>query len=255
MFRQSPALLLLLFAVVGSASGQAEGPLYLDHRPGEDTSVVDVAEFSANYPKKAIEEYEQAVSDARRGNRASALMHLEEALSIFPDFYAARNALGIVYQRMGRFRDGEREFKLAADLNPRSVAPLLNLGGLFIEEAESNPGQYASRTLLNDALGNLQTALRLQPASPLGHYLTGLVYYKTAFYEEAEDHFERALDGGPNMSFVNLALANVYIHLQEWDSVLARLDTYLRENRFAANRDEVRQVRARIVEKLGDEKE
>jgi tetratricopeptide (TPR) repeat protein len=153
---------------------------------------------------------------------------------------------------LGRFRDAERQYRAARELNPRSAAPLVSLGGLFIEEAESGTVTDAREVLglLNDALSNLQEAMRVQPATPFARYLTGVVYYKTRFYEEAEDQFKRALDTGINMGFVNLALANVYVQLQEWEPAIEHLDAYLKIYPWAPNREDVRQARADILRKL-----
>jgi tetratricopeptide (TPR) repeat protein len=226
-------------------------PIYLDPRAGEDAALVDVAEFIDDYPKRVLQEYEQALEDARRGNAASAISRLEEVIKAVPEFYAAHQNLGILYQRHRRFREAEREYHAARALNPRSAAPLVNLGGLFVDEAGGSSFQgRVDRSLLNNALEHLQEALKLQPASSLAHYLSGVVYFQTAFYEEAEDHFQQALSGGRNMGFVRLAIANVHIRLQEWDAVVIQLDRYLRDHPFARNRDEVRRVRDSAAKKL-----
>jgi tetratricopeptide (TPR) repeat protein len=74
------------------------------------TPVVDVAELNRNYPKKALDEYEAAQEDIRKGNPAKAAERLEAAVALAPDFYSAHNSLGIAYQKLSRYRDGESEF-------------------------------------------------------------------------------------------------------------------------------------------------
>jgi tetratricopeptide (TPR) repeat protein len=251
MIAKRPALLSLFLSAATFAHAQFP-PVNLNPRIGEDVGVVDITEFSGNYPREVLEEYERAVSDARRGDLLSSATRLEEVVKTMPEFYAARKSLGTLYQTLGRFRDAEREFRAAKELNPRSAAPLVSLGGLFIEESESgtvtDPREI--RGMLNDALSNLQEAVKLQPATAFARYLTGIVYYKTRFYEEAEDQFTQALDTGINMSFVHLALANVYLQLEEWEPAVSHLDQYLAAYPWAANRDHVRQVRAVAMEKL-----
>jgi tetratricopeptide (TPR) repeat protein len=244
---------MLALLLAGFTALQAQStPIYLDPRAGEDRSLIDVSEFVDNYPRAVLREYDQALEDARRGNADTATARLESVIKTTPDFYAAHQNLGVLYQKQGRYRDAERQFRTAQTLNPRSAAPLVNLGALFVEESNAGSGQIgiADRAILNDALGVLQEALKLQPSSPFAHYLTGVVYYQTSFYEAAEDHFHRALGGGSNMRFVRLAIANVHIQLEEWDSVVVELDAYLRENPFARNRDEVRSVRAQAAKML-----
>lgn len=240
----------LLFGTMLLQSQSA--PVYLDPRAGEDSALVDISEFVGNYPRRVLQEYDQAIEDARRGNVDGAMTRLEEVVKNVPEFYAAHQNLGVLYQREKRYRDAERQFRTARTLNPRSAAPLVNLGGLFVEEAGGTATFEGpvDRSLLNTALEHLQEALKLQPSSGFAHYLTGIVYFRTTFYEAAEDHFQQALSGGRNMSFVRLAIANVHIRLQEWEAVIAQIDAYLRENPFARNRDQLREFRAGVVKKL-----
>jgi tetratricopeptide (TPR) repeat protein len=236
----------------GLALGQSARALNLEARPGEDPFVVDVTEMTKQYPRPAVREYEKALDDASKGRRATAAKHLEEAIRLAPEFFQAHNSLGVLYQKMERYRDAEREYGEAHRFNPRSAAPLVNLGSLHLEEAESRDAgdPIARRAMLNAALASLNAALEIQPSSPFGHYLTGVVYYMTGFYETAEPHLQRALESGSGMGFARLALANVYIRMQEWENVVLQLDAYLEENRFASNRPSVKEARAHAAQKL-----
>lgn len=234
----------------GLAHGQSEGPVYLETRPGEDPFLIDVTEMAQRYPKEAVREYQKALDEARKGKRAAAVATLEKAIRLAPEFFSAHNSLGVLYQKMERYRDAEREYNEAHKLNPRSAAPLVNLGSLHIEESRGARDSLTSRRMLNDALRSLNAALEIQPSSPFGHYLTGIVYYLTEFYEEAIPHFERALESGAGMGFARLALANVYIRMQEWENVVLQLDAYLEEYRFASNRPWVKEARADAAQKL-----
>jgi len=243
---------ILCAHLAGNIAFAQFSPVNLNPRIGEEDGIVDITEFSGNYPRAVVEEYDRAIADARKGELPQAVSRLEDAIKIVPEFYAAHKSLGTLYQVMRRFRDAEREYRIAKELNPRSAAPLVSLGGLFIDEAESGTITEGREILglLNEALVNLQEAMRIQPATAFARYLTGVVYYKTRFYEEAEDQFKQALDTGTNMGFVNLALANVYLQLQEWETAIEHLDTYLRMYPWVNNRDDVRQVRAEAVLKL-----
>jgi tetratricopeptide (TPR) repeat protein len=103
--------------------------------------------------------------------------------------------------------------------------------------------------MLNSALENLNAALAIQPSSPFGHYLTGVVYYLTGFYETAEEHLQRASKSA-EAPFSRLALANVYVKMKEWGNVVLQLDAFLEENPFAANRSLVKELRQGAADKL-----
>ena len=85
--------------------------------PSDD--IVDVAELGRKYPKKAVQDYEKAREELRKGNDAKAVELLVGVVKLAPDFYSAHNTLGTLYQKDGRFRDAETEYRRARELNPR----------------------------------------------------------------------------------------------------------------------------------------
>jgi tetratricopeptide (TPR) repeat protein len=234
------------------AHGQDAGPLHLEARPGEDPFLLDVTEMLQQYPTRAVQEYQQGLTEAQKGKRPAAAKHLEEAIRLAPEFFNAHSSLGVLYQKMERYRDAEREYGVAHRLNPRSAAPLVNLGSLHLEESESRGAGNVrtSRGMLNAALACLNEALKIQPSSAFAEYLTGVVYYKTGFYETAEDHLQKALEFDGAMKFARLGLANVYVAMREWENAVLQLDAYLEENPFASNRPRIKEARANAAQKL-----
>jgi tetratricopeptide (TPR) repeat protein len=246
-------VLLSLALVPEIALAQKDRPLFLDTRPGEDPSVIDITEVTEQYPKSAVDEYQKGVEQARKGNRAAARERLEAAIRIEPNFFNAHNSLAILFHTSSQYSDAEREYLEAARLNPRSLAPLVNLASLHIEEAIATQEQdgKAARALLNEALSNLNKAFGVLPDAPQAHYLSGVIYFMTGFYEESELHFKKALGGGGGrMIAARLALAEIYVQLKEWDGVVVQLDEYLAEVPYAMNRVRIRSVRNAAAERL-----
>ena len=178
--RASAFVISMVLLMTGSAGAQAEKrPLFLDNRSSEDPSVIDITEIDKQYSKAALQEYEKGLDDARKGDRQGALLHLEAAIRIEPSFFNAHNSLAILYHRMKQYPDAEREYREAQKLNPRSAAPLVNIGSVYIEQALESPAgdSTASRVLLNEALESLNEAVKIQPASSVAEHLIGVVYY------------------------------------------------------------------------------
>jgi Flp pilus assembly protein TadD len=245
------AVILLMAARAGAQDEKR--PLFLDNRPAEDPSVIDITEIDKQYSKAAVQEYEKGLAAARKGDRPAAQVHLEAAIRIEPSFFNAHNSLAVLYHRMKRYSDAEREYGEARKLNPRSAAPLINIGSLYIEQAleKAVNDATASRTLLNEALESLSEALKVQPTSPAAEYLTGVVYYLTQFFEEAEMHFKKSLDfSDGRLVLSRLALADIYVRIQEWENVLVELDAYLKAVPFGMNREVIRSVRNEVAKKL-----
>jgi tetratricopeptide (TPR) repeat protein len=215
---------------------------------GEQTEVVDISDLK-NYPGPIVEKLKAADKDLQQGNLAKALPILEELVRDAPDLYQAHRALGMIYQKQARYRDAESEFRTAADLKQNSAAPLINLGSLFVEEAEasSSQGSAVVRGILNEALGSLNAAVKLKPDASFAYYLLGVTYYKSAFYEDAEEHLKHALELTPDLFDARLALANVYVRMQEWPNVITQLDAYLAANPKSPMRDQIQAMRSRVV--------
>jgi Tfp pilus assembly protein PilF len=202
-------------------------------------------------PRKAIQDYEKAVEENRKGNTDRALKLLTSIVQTAPDFYSAHNTLGTVYQKMNRYREAEAEYRRAGELSPRSDVPLVNLGNLYVQEADARATEDASAVprILNDARTAIEKALKLQP-SAMGHYLLGTVQYRSTAFEDSETNLRRALELEPRMPAARLMLANLYMRQQKWGDALAEFDAYLSENPKAANRTQIQETRAKVVQRI-----
>ncbi len=214
-----------------------------------DPDIVDISQMRENFPKKAVQDYEKALDEKQKGRLESAVKLLQDAILLAPNFFHAHNNLGIIYQALKRYPDAEREYSQSRQLNGKNERPLVNLGSLYIEESNlQKTDREASGKLLDQALDALEEAVKLNPRSAMAYFLLGQANYRSDFLEEAETAFKKAHDLDPRLSAARLMLANVYVKLQKWDSVLENLDAYLQENPKASDRASVEQMRARIAQ-------
>jgi Tfp pilus assembly protein PilF len=216
---------------------------------GEELGIIDISELNRSYPQRITDLLKTAEKDFHAANYNKALLELEEVVRDVPDLYAAQRMLGMAYQKLARYRDAESAYRTASELRPTSAAPLINLGSLYVEEAQASEGKGSAvvRGILNESLANLDAALKIKPDAPFAYYLLGVTYYKTAFYEDAEDNLKRSLELAPDLSDARLALANVYVKMQEWSNVIGQLDAYLMENPRSPIREQVQNMRSRVV--------
>jgi tetratricopeptide (TPR) repeat protein len=152
---------------------------------------------------------------------------------------------------MKRLTDAEREYKRSHQLSAKNERPLINLGGLYIEQSKlQTSDQDARGKLLDQAMDALEEAVKLNPRSAVGYFLLGEANYRSDFLEEAEAAFKKAHDLDPHLSATQLMLANIYVKLQKWEEVVQNLDEYLKENPKAADRASVEDMRARIAKNI-----
>ena len=212
---------------------------------------VDVNELGRKYPKKAVQDYEKALEEIRKANDAKALELLVSVVKLAPDFYSAHNTLGTLYQKTNRFRDAEAEYRRARELNPRYADPLVNLGSLFIDEADarSKEGEEVVGKILDEALDILEESLKIS-RSPMAYYLLGTAYFKSKFYEESETNLKRAVEMGVRVPGARLMLANLYIRQQKWQNALENLDAYLTDNPKAADRAQIQDTRSKVAQRI-----
>ena len=211
--------------------------------------VVDLDELRKHYPRKAVQDYEKARDEIRKDNVPKALDLLVGVIQVAPDFYNAHNTLGTLYQKTGRFSEAENEYRRASELNPKSADPLVNLGSVLIDEAVGQTDRGTAGKILDEAMDTLEASLKMKRTVE-GFYFLGTAYYRSAFYEEAEDNLMRALALNSGLGATRLMLANVYMKQRRWQKALEHLDAYLAEHPKAADRRQIEETRLRVAERI-----
>ena len=211
----------------------------------DEDSVIDIADMARS--RDVLKKFQEATRKFNTGDVNGARSRLESLLSAEPNFYEAHKVLGTVYQQSRLYREAEREYLLARGLRPLSAVPLMHLGSLYLEEAESgaNP-KIPQQDFLEKARALLLKAIELNANAGFARYLLGVTYYRLGQYGDSENSLNRALELEPALSVIRLALANVYMRVQDWSKAILSLDRYLKENPKAADRDEVLAKRGQV---------
>ena len=206
---------------------------------GDNPNVVDVAALAAKHPAEAVEEYEKSLEDVQKGDTKRAVERLEKAVRLAPEFFQARNNLGLQYEKQLRYEDAEGQFRQAHALNRNEAQPLINLGNLWLEQNDFAPAAIV-----------LREAVRLAPGSSAAHYYLGSALYKTAALEESERVLIRALELDTGAPGARLMLVNVYMQQQRYKPALEQLEWYLENNPDGEDRKAVEELRDRILKLL-----
>jgi Tfp pilus assembly protein PilF len=202
---------------------------------------LDVSEVLDQYPRKAVDLYGKALDSHKKGKIDQAIKQLQEALKIAPNFYPAHNTLGMIYRDAGQLDNAEEQFVQAHQINSHNPDPLVNLSSLYLQE---NKPERAAEVSQEAVLENSRSAPAL--------FNWGVALYKLSKLDKAEEVLKRALDVAPKMAQVHLALANVYLKLRRYDSLLDQLNTYLEQNPKGRDREQVEHLRDQVLKAKSD---
>lgn len=207
--------------------------------PGGNPNLVGPAEYKLHYSKKAVKEFEQGVK-AERGNKTDeAMKHYQRAIELAPDFYAARNNLGLAYMLKQDFGNAQAQFEKVISINPADTEAYFNLGNTLLL---TNHLPEAGRVV--------QQGLQRQPDSAFGKFLLGSIYSRTGNRQDAEKLFGECLQLDPGMSKAHLGLVNVYLQEKRTADAVAQLKAFLKSAPADPLAAQVRQVLSRL-EKSG----
>jgi len=223
-------------------------------RSSKGATVVDLKQLRAKIPGKAVDEYEKALKESSKGNRGKAVEGLERALKLAPDFYEAQHTLGVQYIALQKYDQAEAALLKARDLSPKSAEPLINLGTLYYQRAESQID--AGRTeeaaaTFEKAVDVLEESIRRNPLSASAHGYLGAALYKIGEYDEAETALKRALGLDEDENNARLMLVNVYAKSARYSEALEQTNIFLAKNPKAPQRAAMEGIKQQLEKALG----
>jgi tetratricopeptide (TPR) repeat protein len=228
--------------------------IFLEREPtvtvsGKDGTVVDLKQLRAKIPGKAVDEYEKALKESSKGNRAKAAEGLERALKLAPDFYEAQHSLGIQYIGLQKYDQAETALLRARDLSPKAAEPLINLGTLYYQRGESHSDAGRAEeaaTTFEKAEDVLEESIRRNPLSSSARFYLGATRYKMGSYEEAETSLKRALELNADEQNARLMLVNVYTKSARYNEALEQTNIFLAKNPKSPQRAALEALKEKI---------
>ncbi len=215
--------------------------------------IVDISELRSDFPEEAVEAYEKALEAAEDEDSKKAVERLRTAVRLAPDFYLARNLLGMHLLKLKRYADAQSELEIAIELNPNTIEPLLNLGSLHLEEGETYRGGgevEAALVSFTAAVDILENAVGIDTTSPAALYLLGSALYRTDSLERAETRLAAALTFDEDKHEVRLMLVNVYTKQRRYLEVVELLSEYLEYYPDSPQREAVEAMKKQIEQAL-----
>ena len=153
------------------------------------------------------------------GHVDEAILELQKAISIKPQYAAIHTDLGVMYQKVGALKKAIQEYQVAIRLDPGSYKNHSNLGILYLELG-----------WLDMAVEELKIAVRLKPDQGDAYNNLGLAYAKLGMPDKAINTYKEASKQNPDDAAVYSNLGNVYSDLGKFVEAKDAYRTALRIN-------------------------
>jgi Flp pilus assembly protein TadD len=172
------------------------------------------------------------------GRLQEAIIQLEQALRIKPDFSEAHYNLGAALKQAGRLQEAIGHYEQALRIKP-DYADAHNDLGVALEQAGR----------LQDAIGHYEQALRIKLDHAEAHDNLGAALEQTGRLQEGIAHCEQALRLRPDYAEAHYNLAFLLAKAGKVDEAIAQLQAALRlepgREDFRRKLDELQQVKTR----------
>lgn len=190
--------------------------------------------FVQDVPPEARRKFDEANGSLKDKKADKAVLLLQEAVKLFPEYFEARLSLASELAKANRLNEAIIELEHARKVNPRDVR-LYHLFGMILIQKKL-PGPAAEV---------LAEAIRLSPSDPQLPYLRGTALIdstasitavspeemkkKTAILLDAERSLSSAFDlSGKKMFLVHLQMARVHEKRNDPKRAADELEKYLR---------------------------
>jgi VWFA-related protein len=215
-----------LWAITGA--GHNRSPL---ENPSGSLSRLDL-----KAPGKARKEYNKGYQLLMQKDYAGAIEHLTEAISNYPEFVAAQNALGSAYLDLGQNDEARNHFAQAVSLDDHLPNSYLNLGCAQLALKDYSSAEESVKKASSIAPVDLQLATALTYTQFMNHD------YK-ALLRTAHDVHSRPHEGA---AMVHYFAAAAWDSLNNPQQTERELETLLKEDPKSPAAIEAKQILAGI---------
>ncbi|HEY8560870.1 MAG TPA: carboxypeptidase regulatory-like domain-containing protein [Pyrinomonadaceae bacterium] len=225
---------------VGGGTAFEIRDFYLQPRKGSLEEAEASVLFAQEIPKDARKAYEKALNDFSKKRKDEGLVSLNEAVKLFPNYFAALMLLGRQYIEKGMFSEAYPLLIKAVDVNPKSPTALYFLG-YTLHKLNYNKA----------ALVALTQAHNSSPASVMVLTRLGIVEKMEGKYVEAEKHLTQAkkLTKGANAD-LHWELAQLYgENLKKYDLAADELEEFLKAKPDAQDSVKIKEMIKKLREK------
>lgn len=181
--------------------------------------VVSVAELRQSVPSAAKKEYELGLKFVAKGDVPGAAAHFQQAISIYPEYLAARNDLGAQFLKLKRIDEAEKNFQMVIEKDPKNFNAKFNLGLVRIEHKD-----------YMDAISQLNQAIAIDSTRPVARLWLGVAMLESGDVSTAERELTKSLVmGSSECVAAHYHLARIYLSRGDLAEASRAVRAYLDE--------------------------
>jgi Tfp pilus assembly protein PilF len=179
--------------------------------------VVSAAELRQVIPSAAKKQYQLGLKFVNKGDFQQAANRFQEALTIYPEYIAARNDLGAQFLKLKRIDEAEQHFQTVLRDDPKNFNAKFNMGLVQVERKH-----YA------EAISLLNEAIAIDSTRPVARLWIGVAKLEMGDAQVAETELTRALImGGDECVAAHYHLARVYLDRGDLAEATRSVQAYL----------------------------
>jgi len=198
--------------------------------------VVSVAELRQVVPNAARKEYELGLKSVAKNDVSGAAKYFQNALSIYPEYLAARNDLGAQFLKLKQIDEAEKNFQMVIAKDPKNFNAKFNLGLVRVERKD-----YV------DAISQLNQAIVIDSTRPVARLWLGVAELELGDLASAEKELTRALVmGGSECIAAHYHLARIYLSRGDAAEALRSVRAYLDEAPKGEYVNDAKQLEKRV---------
>jgi len=229
----------------GASGSQIENVDFYLKSHSESTSTSPGARgtlFAQDVPDPARGAYEEGVQ-LLSTDLDGGMKKLNEAIGIFPDYYAALARYGFELVKSGKYDPAIAPLTKALQVNPKGQDSLFALG-VAQYQLKRLPESTVTLTKMVDMAPE-------SPNAPYARYYLGMALVKTGKPAEAEPQLRKAYEQGRREipADVHMALAQIYGNSKHYKEAAAELELFLKETPDARDKEKIqaliKQLRAK----------
>ncbi|HEX3249861.1 MAG TPA: DUF2012 domain-containing protein [Pyrinomonadaceae bacterium] len=188
-----------------------------DPDAGPTRKVVSAAELRQSVPSAAKKQYELGLKSVSKGKFEEAATHFQEALSIYPEYLAARNDLGAQYLKLKQLDEAQKHFEIVLANDPKNFNAKFNMGLVQVE-----------RHNYREAIEILNQAIAIDSTRPVARLWIGIAKLELGDVEVAEGELTRALImGGDECVAAHYHLARIYFNRGDLTEAARSVQSYI----------------------------